>query len=491
VSGTEDLTQGSASPRSAVGPPEDEGTAVGASAGSSEANLSGSETGLSGSTISARERLLAFRSFGRAVPTDLVDLRAAEDETGWRTGGVSSTAAASGERPGFARSGSGAVSRAQSDRDLIIGSRFQSNAGGDRRGGGDRRDRDRRGNASSSSAAGGGREKEPAIPMNFRRPVAPTDRMDELKRGAMSLLNKVAPDTIESIAAKIAGLNIGDLAELELVIGCIMKKALTEPHYCETYADLVYRLKGQTPEFQVEGHSKPVGLKSALLNICQTQFEDMQRDSLELSEQEAASLDPAEVEFQRSQRKKTCLAQMKFLGHLFLRQLLTAKIIGQIIYDLAMCDSTSNSELPAEHIVECICELLNSIGYTMDSLPVGKEAVRQVCLRLLDLKQMKDPKTGKSRYSKRIQFAIQDLHETRHAGWTKKVFKAAAKTKQEIADDQRRDEANGKAPDGSERILVGARPSYIVEGQNQRNAAAAGGASVEQPWQEVTAGKSR
>lgn len=78
--------------------------------------------------------------------------------------------------------------------------------------------------------------------------------------------------------------------------------------------------------------------------------------------------------------------------------------------------------------MECICELLNSIGHTLDSRPAGKESIKQVCGRLLDLKQRKDKK-GKGVYPMRVQFMIQDLLDTKNAGWMKKVFKATAKTK--------------------------------------------------------------
>merc|ERR1712008_473412 len=71
-------------------------------------------------------------------------------------------------------------------------------------------------------------------------------------------------------------------------------------------------------------------------------------------------------------------------------------------------------------------------------MPSGKDALLQVCGRLMDLKQRRD-KNGKGAYCKRIQFQIQDLQDTRAAGWTRKVFKAAAKTKEEIRNEQHRD----------------------------------------------------
>jgi len=258
----------------------------------------------------------------------------------------------------------------------------------------------------------------------------------------------------------------------------IMKKAHTEPHYCETYADLVYKLKAEMPEFPAPDGGKPVSFKSTLLNCCQNEFETMVRQAPDLTPDEVADLGHEEVEFRKSQRKARTLANVKFIGHLFLRQLLTAKIIGSVIADLAMCDCVD--VLPGEHVVECICELLNSIGYTLESMPAGKGAVAQVCGRLMDLKARTDNR-GKNVYSKRIQFGIQDLLDTRAAGWTKKVFKAVAKTKEEIRNEQSRDikaQAAGKNLDGSEQVIAGARPSWLTNGPSSGR--------DDGPWQEVS-----
>merc|ERR1712136_79638 len=147
-------------------------------------------------------------------------------------------------------------------------------------------------------------------------------REQELQRVVQSLLNKICPENVKKISSQIAETNVASTSELKIVIGLIMKKSLSEPHYCETYADLVYMLK-------------------------------------------AEKYDPEELEFIRKQRKNRVLANMKFIGHLFLRQLLTAKIIGSVIEDLSMCSQAD--VLPAEHVVECLCELLTSIGYTSES----------------------------------------------------------------------------------------------------------------------------
>jgi len=299
------------------------------------------------------------------------------------------------------------------------------------------------------------------MPKAYRRPEAPASREQELRRCVQSLLNKVCPENVTTIAARITEVEVTSAEELQLVISLIIKKAHTESHYCETYADLVYRLKGKLPEFPAPDGGKPVSFKTALLNCCQHEFESMMRPAPE--PQSDARADFQEMELRRQQRKAQTLANMKFIGHLFLRQLLTARIIGSVIQDLVMCGP--GDVLPGEHVVECVCELLNSIGHTLESMPAGQSALQHVCGRLIDLKQRTDAR-GRLAYCKRIQFQIQDLLETRAAGWTKKVFKSAAKTREEIRSEQTRDlraQARGRTVEGSEQIVAGARPACLSD----------------------------
>ena len=58
------------------------------------------------------------------------------------------------------------------------------------------------------------------------------------------------------------------------------------------------------------------------------------------------------------------LANMKFIGNLFLRQLLAVKVIGQVVHDLV--GIKEGNALPEEHMIECVCELLQAIGFTLD-----------------------------------------------------------------------------------------------------------------------------
>jgi len=63
---------------------------------------------------------------------------------------------------------------------------------------------------------------------------------------------------------------------------------------------------------------------------------------------------------------------------------------------------------------------------------------------------------------------MQDILDLRQAGWAKKVFKATAKTKEEIRLEQQRDElakSRGKEVSGSERVVVGQRPAHLQDGK--------------------------
>lgn len=285
--------------------------------------------------------------------------------------------------------------------------------------------------------------------------------VEDLKRSLNSLLNKICPENVATIGNRVAEVEVRNVEELEMVISIFFAKALAEPHYCETYADLVFVLKTAFPEFPNPEGSKPVTFKSTLLDICQREFEAMPT-SFKPTKEDEEKFGKEEIEFRRKKAKDRVLANMKFIGHLFLRQLLSAKVIGSVIQELTLCNRAQ--EVPQEHVIECACELLTNIGYTLDAMPAGAHALTQVCGRLKELKGRKG-ENGKLVLSKRVQFQIQDLLDIRSAGWAKKTFKTSAKTKEEIRLEQSRElaaAAKGKEVDGAERVIVGKRPMYVA-----------------------------
>lgn len=287
------------------------------------------------------------------------------------------------------------------------------------------------------------------------------DMPEDFKRTVQSLLNKICPENLAAIVERLASLEIREAEQLGIVIELIFKKALAEPHYCETYADLVFSMNAVFPEFPSSDGGRPITFRSALLDICQSEFEALREGAQDGDGKGEAALDRDELEFRRMKRNERMRANMKFVGHLFLRQLLSVKVVGSVLRELLHMNEVD--ELPGDHSVECACELLMSVGYTLEEMPMGNAALQQVCGRLLELKIMKTS-AGKGAFCKRIQFMVQDLLDTRAAGWAKKSFKSSAKTKDEIRQEQERELAAkmcGKELSSAEHTVVGQRPTYL------------------------------
>jgi len=317
----------------------------------------------------------------------------------------------------------------------------------------------------SKKAVKTGATASPADHGRSRAGLRSRGHVEELRRSVQSLLNKVCPENVTTIVEKIAAIEVRDIEQLETIIELIFKKALAEPHYCETYADMVFGLKSVFPEFPSPDSGKPITFKSSVLNICQNEFEEL-LTIIKPSTDDEAPCDKEEAEFRRATLAGRMRANMKFIGHLFLRRLLSAKVIGSILCELVLCEFSDH--LPEDHALECACELLIAVGYTLESMPAGAHAVQQVCSRLLDLKGRKTP-DGKAAYCKRIQFMIQDVLDAHVAGWTRKLFRSSAKTKEEIRLEQERDivasRSRGSTISGSaeEFVVAGLRPQYLEE----------------------------
>lgn len=176
------------------------------------------------------------------------------------------------------------------------------------------------------------------------------------------------------------------------------------------------------------------------MSSCQDKFEDL------ISKQEEAQEDKGDMEVDEFatmmiKQKRNAMATMKFIGHLFVRQLLAAAVIRQVIGDLL------NGE-PPELQVEYAIELVQAVGRQFESTEKDKLQLSVILDRLSNLKVMKGM-DGKPILSKRVTFCIQDLIELRSSGWKGRGFKEEAKTKDAVHEDAQREEqaaAHSAAP---------------------------------------------
>jgi hypothetical protein len=238
--------------------------------------------------------------------------------------------------------------------------------------------------------------------------VMPPRREDVIERRARSLLNKISSKNFEIIVEQLGHIELEKAHELEIIIKMIFRKALVEPQHSETYANLVYALRMQYPEFPPEKEGERAQtFTRMLLTTCQNEFESCPL-SLDPALDEKQRLPADDLSIEMKRRKDKILAVLKLTGHLFMMHLLAAKVIGTVVHDLIGI----RYSLPTEHQIDCVCELLQLVCHTLDSTQHGKLLMSQFVARLMELK-LCTVHGGKAAFSKRVQFKIQNLLDLR------------------------------------------------------------------------------
>ena len=64
------------------------------------------------------------------------------------------------------------------------------------------------------------------------------DEENALRGNIMTILNKITPDNFEDLSEEMLQLNIDSKKKVEILVDMVFEKAVLEPIYCETYANL-------------------------------------------------------------------------------------------------------------------------------------------------------------------------------------------------------------------------------------------------------------
>merc|ERR1719454_1396651 len=281
------------------------------------------------------------------------------------------------------------------------------------------------------------------------------DASGALKRNVKSMLNKITAENFSNITEKLASVELEQASDLDVVIDLVFDKAVTEHAYCEMYADMCLVLRTRFPEFPAqedEDGAPTLTFTRALLNRCQEEFENLPL-YLGPSQEQKDTLGADELEVIVKKQKDRVLGNMKFIGQLSLRKLLSHKVVREVVVRLVF-----KSEPPEEHYIECFCMLVRNIGATLESSDQGKSYMQQFANRMKDLAASND-------YSKRIKFAIQDVLELRTNDWQERVLKEQMKTKDQIRKDavrEARAQQGGAQNPYASMQIAGQRPQYIT-----------------------------
>jgi len=222
-------------------------------------------------------------------------------------------------------------------------------------------------------------------------------------------------------------LKIDTIDMLKRAVNCVFEKALSEPVFSPTYAEFCVKLSKHITVTNADGEAQ--SFKRLILNQCQTEFESAEFDKAE-SNQETTEELAAEEKAAAFKKKQRMLGTIRFIGELFIRQMLTGKIIGICI---SMLFNTT-----AEENLEALCKLLRTVGKTLDK----KGAPPELYPKLGEMS--KDRKLPS-----RLRFMLQDVLDLRKAGWVDRLGTDKAKKLSEIhkdsgSDDKKRKDAEDR-----------------------------------------------
>lgn len=191
---------------------------------------------------------------------------------------------------------------------------------------------------------------------------APQEFLDteSLKKKFRSILNKLTPNNFDSLAQSVTKLNIDTESKLGDVIDIVFAKALAEPGYCVLYGQMCSHLKENTAEGTNFG--------TTLLKRCQSQFQsdtysdidlDEKRQKIEEEQDPAAKKQLEEELYENMYRcRMRGLGLIKFIGELYKIEMLNDTIMMDCIHRLLSDRS--------EEALECLCDLLVTIGEKLD-----------------------------------------------------------------------------------------------------------------------------
>ncbi|KAJ6815767.1 eukaryotic translation initiation factor 4G [Iris pallida] len=232
-----------------------------------------------------------------------------------------------------------------------------------------------------------------------------SDKEEAKQRQLKAILNKLTPQNFEKLFLQVKEVNIDNKVTLTGVISQIFDKALTEPTFCEMYANFCAHLSNELPDFNED--NERITFKRLLLNKCQEEFERGEREEAEANRAEEdgeIKQTEAEREEKRTQARRRMLGNIRLIGELYKKRMLTERIMHECIKKLL-----GEYENPDEEDLEALCKLMSTIGEMID-YPKAKVHMDGYFVRMLKL-------STNQKLSSRVRFLLRDAIDLRKNKW--------------------------------------------------------------------------
>ncbi|KAG5534411.1 hypothetical protein RHGRI_022511 [Rhododendron griersonianum] len=184
------------------------------------------------------------------------------------------------------------------------------------------------------------------------------------------ILNELTPENFDLLKGQLIDSGITTADILQEVTSLIYDKAVLDPTVCPLYAQLCSHLDERLPSFPSDVPGWKVTFKRVLLNNCQEAFEGTDKIREELTQMTASEQELERRDKARMIKIRT-LGNIRLIGELWNRKMLTDRIVHEIIRKLLGHDTKTS---PEEENVEAICEFFNAIGKKLDETPTSRHA---------------------------------------------------------------------------------------------------------------------
>ncbi|CAL5086182.1 unnamed protein product [Urochloa decumbens] len=232
-----------------------------------------------------------------------------------------------------------------------------------------------------------------------------SDEEEAKQRQLKAILNKLTPQNFEKLFEQVKEVNIDNVATLTGVISQIFDKALMEPTFCEMYANFCFHLAGALPDFSED--NEKITFKRLLLNKCQEEFERGEREEAEADKTEEEGeikQTKEEREQKRIRARRRMLGNIRLIGELYKKRMLTERIMHECIKKLF-----GNYDDPDEENIEALCKLMSTIGEMIDHVK-AKEHMDVY----FDIMQRM---STSQKLSSRVRFMLRDSIDLRKNKW--------------------------------------------------------------------------
>uniref|UniRef100_A0A803M4K4 Eukaryotic translation initiation factor 4G n=1 Tax=Chenopodium quinoa TaxID=63459 RepID=A0A803M4K4_CHEQI len=189
-----------------------------------------------------------------------------------------------------------------------------------------------------------------------------SDEEQAKQRRLKAILNKLTPQNFEKLFEQVKEVKIDNVVTLTGVISQIFDKALTEPTFCEMYANFCSHLASELPDLSVD--DEKITFKRLLLNKCQEEFERGEREEEEANKDDGeGEIKQTEEERERKRLKarRRMLGNIRLIGELYKKRMLTERIMHECIKKLL-----GQYQNVDEENIEALCKLMSTIGEMID-----------------------------------------------------------------------------------------------------------------------------